>query len=114
MANIKVRVDVADIKKGAEGVAGYKKKATVKQRPKVKKLTLKEDTVEFTSNYPGAAIKFKGSPLDKMKRRRILKLPAKGTFVRTEKDGKIRFECGRLVGKVFRPWEEGSGVIPPC
>lgn len=103
-----------------------KKSGAVKvtQSPKPKKdgnnkvlpYVMDKDTVRFSSNLDGTAIKFTKSPFAEFRAGRVLKdlERSKGPFKVVTGDGSGHILCGHVVGRSFRQWAATGDNIPPC
>lgn len=106
MAKIRVNVNVNDDGEVKVTRIG-KKKDYVKNK----------DSVTFTSNRKGTAIKFKRSPFAEFADGSVIKdlRPAKGPFIIKRNLGpKYKIECGLVLDGKFARWAKTGSDIPPC
>ena len=113
MAKYKIRVNI-DPETG---------EVKVTQSPKAKKVgrrvlpyVLGKDSVRFSGNLNGTAIKFTKSPFAGLGAGRVLKdlERSKGPFKVMTGDGFGEIKCGHVVGRTFKQWGRTGDFIPPC
>ena len=105
MAKIRIRVKVDP--SGNVEVTG---------RPKRRALVKDEDTLTFSSNRKGTAIKFVSSPIAEFRAGGVIRNleRAKGPYL-VIRDGKHHIDCGHIVAGIFKRWAlAGEDIPPPC
>lgn len=103
MANFRVNVNV-DPNGNVKVTRSPKRRVYVKDK----------DSVTFTSNRKGTAIKFTQSPFAEFRRGSVIKdlRPPKGPFIIRGKKGHI--DCGLVIKGKFKQWAAAGDNIPPC